>query len=75
MLSLLTLYALTGRIRPVLPKFQNKKGPSKKFPKRAYIRLCPEKRRKKKNSGCKGLIWKHSLFYQTFLLENSLLNL
>ena len=30
----LTLYALTGRIRPALPKFQfyNKKGSSKKFP-------------------------------------------
>ena len=29
----LTLYALTGRIRPALPKFQfyNKKGSSKKF--------------------------------------------
>ena len=30
----LTLYALTERIRPVLPKFQfqNKKGSLKKFP-------------------------------------------
>ena len=32
--AILTLYAITGRIRPVLPKLQlyNRKGSSKKFP-------------------------------------------
>ena len=37
----LTLYALTGRIRPVLPKFpfKKKKGSSKKFPKTTEKRI------------------------------------
>ena len=63
----LTLYAITGRIRHVLPKFQfqNKKGSSKKFPneRRDYESVDEKepilgyvlKNDEKNNSGCKWL--------------------
>ena len=57
----LTLYVLTGRIHPVLPKFQFKKkeGIIKKiFYERRDYESVDEKSLKndeKKNSGCKGL--------------------